>query len=123
MHGAGLHGKRCSAQQANGDRRQEQLQSRARARDQAGPDARRRSTSVLLGPRNSTSTQRTGKNREEALTTKSKKNLTKSKRFVLKLRTCQIHLDTNLFPKIHCLGLTQTLGKTDRRNNENGEKI
>jgi hypothetical protein len=53
-------------------------------------------------------------NREEAPTTKTKKNLTKSKRFVLKLSTDQIHLGTNLSPKIHHLGLTETLGKSDR---------
>jgi hypothetical protein len=53
-------------------------------------------------------------NREEAPTTRSKKNLTKSKRFVLKLHTDQIHLDTNLSPKIHRLGLIETPGKSDR---------
>jgi hypothetical protein len=53
-------------------------------------------------------------NREESPTTKSKKNLTKTKRFVLKLHTDQIHLGTNLSPKIHRLGLIETPGKSDR---------
>jgi hypothetical protein len=60
-------------------------------------------------------------NREEAPTTKSKKNLTKSKRFVLKLRTDQIHLGTNLSPKIHRLGskLSTKIGKMKNTWNEN----
>jgi hypothetical protein len=40
----------------------------------------------------------------------------------LKFCTDKIRLGTNLSPKIHRLGLTQTLGKSDRRKNEKWEK-
>jgi hypothetical protein len=46
----------------------------------------------------------------------------KSKGFAPKLCTDQIRLDTNLFLKIHRLGLIQTLEKSDRSKNEKWRK-